>query len=365
MKTTKGFAVAAAVVVATILMTGIFLPRGMSPQQAFAVVIQNVANARMAAMRMTVSGPGQPPAEFKFYLKNPSSMRQEFNWGVVNVYDFTAGNMLTLLTNSRRAMISSIAMIPQDEQPRNIIDDFKRLDAEHATFVKDVEQNGRTLAVYDVNEPNLTMRIWVDKQTLLPVRIENRTVIGNHNQPSVLVLDEIEWDAQLDPALFAIEAPEGYQLVEADLGEPGPVDLVRLLRLWTTLSDGSFPEQLHPMAVYQIGTLFGDYDRRIKREKADPAVAWAAVARAVDADIDFTAPDSRAQFDQVLNASVGRSATYLAAILNRDWHWLGKGAELGDDDRIVCYWLAEDGEHYQAVDAKLELRTLTKDQLPQ
>ena len=63
-----------------------------------------------------------------------------------------------------------------------------------------------------VDRLEVHMRLWVDVQTQYPVRFESTVtaeVEGEHYE-SDCVMDQFQWDVEVDPNLFTIDMPAGY-----------------------------------------------------------------------------------------------------------------------------------------------------------
>jgi hypothetical protein len=283
----------------------------------------------------------------------------------ITVYDFAAGKLLTLTPASKLGTVRDLSSHMATDQRLNIVEHFKSLNKDSAQLAGQVEEDGKTVLIYDIDQPNLKMRVWADKATLLPVRMETRTTLPGQNTATVMLMDSIQWDADIDEAMFSMTPPAGYQLATDGLGKPGTEDLVRLLRLWTVLSDGRFPDQLHPMNMYQIGGVFGEFNKRIEADHIDGGIAYGTVARAIGMNVERINDQNTGEFQQRIQAVAGRGVTFIASHLGPGgWRWTGKGAKIGDADRIVCYWKSDEGTNYTALDANLELKQLTAAELP-
>jgi len=356
---------AAAVLLIAAVLTGVFLPGGVSPQQAFAQMIENVANIRTAIIDMVVTGPDQEPFETRIYLKNPGWMRQEMgNVPTIQVYDLRGGKMLTLQTFNKQASITDLSTMPADRHPFQIVEAFQEIPVDQTVLVEELTENGVDLLVYDYEESGLQMRIWVDKATFLPVRTLVTTRVAGQDEPVKMLMKHMAWDAPVDDSMFSLVPPQGYVMRETDLGQPGNEDLVRLLRLWTVLTDGAFPEELHPMNLYQVQSLFNQFEQRRVEAGVEPDVAYAALARALGIDTQRLDEQQGLDLNNKIHGCIGRGAAFMAnALSTGTWVWTGSGAQLGDEDRIVCYWQGTDGGYY-SLDAELNIEQIDAEAVP-
>jgi len=63
-----------------------------------------------------------------------------------------------------------------------------------------------------VDRLEVHMRLWVDGQTQYPVRFESKITAeaeGQHIE-SDCVMDQFQWDVEVDPNLFTLDMPAGY-----------------------------------------------------------------------------------------------------------------------------------------------------------
>ncbi|MCC6683025.1 MAG: hypothetical protein IT445_19160 [Phycisphaeraceae bacterium] len=493
MKTTKRWMIAAAIVLLAASLTGILMPERFSPQQSFAQMVQNVQLIRTAVMNITVTSPGQPPVSMKMSLDNSGKMRQEFEqphdiMNMVNIFDLSAGKMVCLMPSQKQAVVMDMGQIPPEQLPRNVVDEFRKLPPEAAQWKEKIVEDGRTLLVYEVVQlPGATTELWVDQDTLLPVRsrVQMPSPMGKGNM--LMEIKDIQWDVPLPADTFNLTPPPGYNVRQMDmnLANGGPPDVVALLRLWTYFSDGAFPDKLDPMSIsFDLQELMRDYLEHAKQQIAkenettaappgedqlyldksdtitgDPQSAterfsftfkpdslyphlkldiqmtqgradlrilnpagqvvqamgaqqctigdcaindvqapgeytvelttknavgqwrlsifggpapaeskvFAKIAHDVlGMDVKTTNQEQAVQIMQKVGGIMGRAGMYLGPYFQKKtFVWTGQGAHLGDDNRIICYWPNEDGKHYHAIDARLNLLSLTVEQLPQ
>lgn len=67
-----------------------------------------------------------------------------------------------------------------------------------------------------VGDENGVMRLWVDVQTNLPVRIEleKLEMEGGQMRPHKFVMENFQWDVELDESVFEPDIPDDYELQE-------------------------------------------------------------------------------------------------------------------------------------------------------
>jgi hypothetical protein len=124
---------------------------------------------------------------------------------------------------------------------------------------KDVIDGVEVKGIEVVNPPavsgiynNFTGRTWVDVATEYPVRIEIDTEIGTgaDKMKMLMVMDEFDWGAELDPGIFEPNIPADYTMM-AEMKMPGhdEASAIEGLRLFAEMTDGHYPSQMNVMTL--------------------------------------------------------------------------------------------------------------------
>lgn len=68
----------------------------------------------------------------------------------------------------------------------------------------------------EITGESMAMRLWVDIETDLPVRveIEGEDFEGGKMRPQKIIIDDFQWDVELDPALFEPNIPDDYTEIQ-------------------------------------------------------------------------------------------------------------------------------------------------------
>ncbi len=102
----------------------------------------------------------------------------------------------------------------------NPIEAFRKLKSTDAERLGEDTLNGKKVEVYRLKQLGIldihltdgdTAKLWADAKTGLPVRIAVEA--AGKNTPS-LVLEQFRWNEPLDPALFSVEVPKGFRVVD-------------------------------------------------------------------------------------------------------------------------------------------------------
>jgi outer membrane lipoprotein-sorting protein len=89
-----------------------------------------------------------------------------------------------------------------------------------------------------------TARLWVAIGTDFPVRIEIEGIVSGGQMEMSMVMDDFQWNVELDPALFAPDIPSDYTSQDLNLPETSEGTAINGLRLFAELTDGRYPKSL-------------------------------------------------------------------------------------------------------------------------
>jgi len=88
-----------------------------------------------------------------------------------------------------------------------------------------------------------TARLWVEIGTDFPVRIEIEGVVSGGQMEMSMVIDDFQWNVDLDPALFVPDIPSDYTSQEMKI-EANEDTAINGLKLFAELTDGRYPSNL-------------------------------------------------------------------------------------------------------------------------
>ncbi len=183
--------------------------------------------------------------------------------------------------------------------------------------------------------------IWIDTRTNLPVLL--RYAMMTDGVPATLIMQDFQWNIELDPKLFDPTPPEGY----ADATPKPPsleqqmADISHALKIYAELSGGHYP---------QVKMVYGDVTR-------DEMYKMAGIA-------DRPTPDQigTEKYANIVRAMTG--FTRLNGILrdNPDAAYYGKTVGPKDSGQVLLRWRLDDGR-YQVVFGDLRAEIVTADRL--
>ncbi len=354
---------AAAILIAGVI--GVIVAVNLTPSTpAFADVRDGIVNARTMSFTATIDfdKPPQPGApthmRMEMIVKNPGSMRQVIfmpnpmtgqEMEMVNYIDYEKGTILTVMDEQKVAneVKFDFKDFVKNPQNINIVSEFTRMDDEAGKLVREETVDGRKLLVYEVDPSAQTkgenpfvpeggmvkMTVWVDAEQLRPIRME-MTMTGPFEMK--VKLKDFRWDFDAPDSLFAADVPDDYKINSMDLSNLTEKDLVNTLKLWAESNDNTFPDEVNQIALQG---------------------AMMKVMQSIDGQ-----PDE--EEIMALVERFMRGVTFLTRFMEGgDYGYRGKGVELGEAGRIVCYFREADEPNYRAVFGDLSVGELTPEDL--
>lgn len=215
---------------------------------------------------------------------------------------------------------------------------------------------GRQTEVFEVAGKEQALRIWVDPQTELPVKVRITPSVSTAPgakgaaASAFIVIEHIEWDCPLDRSLFDLSLPQGYQWASQRVAGATEDELIAMLRIWSELNDGRFPDKLDRQSLYDF------LDARL--------LAAGKVLSFKLGDSMNTGCLVEGPWKELCDK--GRlGLRFLVKVSDRDWTYRGAGVTLGDGTKPVAWWRGPDGAGYRAVYGDLSVRDLARTELPQ
>jgi hypothetical protein len=330
-----------------------------SPAPAFADVVWPILAARTAVFTVITEVEGQPSIVMKGKFMEPGLGRHTMKaedpaTETITVVDYAQGKGIVLMPGQKTAMVIEFENQPQgydhrmmnpfEELRERIVQAQENEDASVA-YLGRSQVNGRGAVGYQMKVKGADCTMWVDADSLLPLQVEYATTetIG---QPVTVTMLDIRFDVPLDPADFSTEVPEGYtaMTMQADVSEPGEVDLVEMLSLWVETT-GKFPSALTMEAIEELEVSLGERGVTFDKEQtlADPAFRqWLQHFQKVNRSLMFVRnlPD------------------------DADWHYAGADAPFGDETAPIFWYRPEGSATYRVIYADLSVRDVLPDALP-
>ena len=156
---------------------------------------------------------------------------------------------------------------------------------------------------------------------------------------------DIAFDSQLDPSLFSLTPPEGFERVD-----PAPrvvvteERMIEWLRLSAEANGGVFLKLERGFNMKWHNTIAG----KPKKDRTETERKYMEVARKHRQDGNMVPME---KFYETLTEP-------------KSFRYLGQGVKLGDKDRLVCFYKLKGTGHYRAVYGDLSVKDVSAQELP-
>ena len=207
----RRIAVLASATAGVIAIAVLFAVFGSGAQLTFAQVAEQVAKTRSVTMKQSMSVPGKPAETLRIAILSDGLIRLDMPDGHYTIAD-TNGNALCVSPREKRATVMQGLNAPSI----NLYEIVRNIVSEKSDRLPDETLDGRKAHVFraEVDErirkqypgPVLSMQVWVDAETRLPIRVEPIST----DKTSKLVIYDIVFDQPLDSSLFSLDPPKGY-----------------------------------------------------------------------------------------------------------------------------------------------------------
>jgi outer membrane lipoprotein-sorting protein len=326
-----------AVSAACILVAVIWLlvPGHQSTAQAFHRFAEAIVAAKTARFQMEVAIEGQPKQKFQAYYLAPGKFRQELP-GVINIFDFSAGKIVSLMPAEKKAMVMKLTGEPKKqtandnyfERLRELLSNNRDAKEDQYKQIGEREINGQRAIGFRFDSPASMVTLWGDPATGQPVRIET---LWNGLPRTEVTMTDFEVNVDLKESLFDLTLPPDYkgQSMDVDASAPVEKDLVQAFRACSELSGGEFPEALTTAAIMNL-------------------VAKFAAKRGKDLS------DTDVQQFMKQSITIGRGFGFVLALpVAADAHYAGKGVKLDAKDLPIFWYKLQGTDKYRVIYADL------------
>lgn len=315
-----------------------------SPNKTFAFedVVAAVRKADTVSYTTTVTPKNGPSSSFKSIHKG-SVTRMMSADGSYTVTDIAGQKLLMVQPATKTATLTQLGKAPKElpTMRDSIIGWLKSAETTGKAVGEKMIDGVRTVG-FEADFGAITFTLWSDPKTKLPVVIES--TIGSPSEPIQMTMREFVFNAPVEDGLFSTEAPSGYQVKEiqqpavditAIVKLPPEEHVVRILKFYSGLFDGAFPERIDgPELVSKLTSRMG------AKRLEDPKFMK-----------EFTE----------LSGSMGATWTFRQTL--DKFGYLG-GKHLNDADTIVFWYLPKGAEKYRVVYATLTVGDVMEEKLP-
>jgi outer membrane lipoprotein-sorting protein len=305
-------------------------------QYAFADFIKPILEAKSAKFKAIFEHDGKQVAIANIMVSAPNRVREEVQRPgqpvEITIEDDSKGVSLSIDSAKKIAVINKLVGLPRERASMNLLDemrslirDAKRPDVKRESLgEKEVDGHravGWRLSGPGLHDPGVTVTIWGDPQTGLPIRMESSFALtGNKSTLSDCILNP-----NFDESMFNLDPPAGYRIlnIQTDLSPVTEKDLTETLRGCGEVY-GAFPDTLNMQAIYEIGKRLPEKDGH---------------------KIDDLCPLAMRGFGFVLDLPP-----------EADAHYAGKGVSLGAAGTPIFWYRPKDAKKYRVIYADLSVR---------
>ncbi|HUT62286.1 MAG TPA: hypothetical protein VNA25_30985 [Phycisphaerae bacterium] len=336
----SGASAAAAIVLVCFWILGL----GVRTASAdFGEMLRRVREVTSVAYDVTVQAPDQP-RERAHVLNSLGRTRLTWASGAVNLIDENRETVLSLSRISKEARFGKL--VDQIPPQYDLLRWLSAMKETAGTRVGHGVVGQREADIFHVTVPRGSMRIWVDREEELPLRVEARTPVGSGRE-SLTILESFRWDPPFDESAFSLEVPPDYTLKQAD-EEPSEADLVRTLRICAEKSRGTFPAKLNAQIVLRIVLPSREQRPQHTVDLGDSAAMT----------YTYTDLETRNALRQCI-----RGLAFVEQVREKGtWSYVGAGVRLGDAQAEVCSWVGPGSEIRRVIYGDLrgkDVRTTT------
>ncbi len=298
-------------------------------------------------------------------MQVPGRVHCKMSDGTVFIADLAADKMLEIDPERKVAVLfDGLSVLEDTGKPEDFLieiqNHLRRAEKSenfgdvHYTKLGEKRINGKLTVGYRVSDPGEkdfdTVDIWADPKTALPIQLDYTVVIGESKVVSTL--KNFKYNQMLDPKLFSLEPPEGYKLLNENIGDPATLeDLANSFRVYAERTDGHFPpalgiEVLSQKMMERIDAIGEAW------VKANPGkqLLEEDLNRIVDRELSGV-------IDRMLEAFDFIEALDAQGV---DYTYAGRGVKLGDKDRPVFWYRPKDSDKFRIVYGDLRIQEANK-----
>jgi len=312
---------AAAVIIIAVLLGLEFIGGPSTASIAFAEVVQQIRKARTVTFTTEIKV-GEQVMRIENTRKEPGLKRALMPGGLVLISDLAQKKSITINHSEKQYTERDL----ENAQIQDFFEDMRTFPDRANEVLPKEEMDGHIVQGFRVIEHGINAICWIDVQTGDLIRIEGQFP----NAPNTrIVATDFKFDVELDDALFSLIPPDGYAPKEPpkiDRSEVNCQDLINLLRWWATNTEGHFfPPSLEPAEFRKAG---------MEMKKAGKI-----------SEIQGTKDE---KMQHMMKLTRGLQFVMMMKPEN-DWHYAGKGVELGDADTAICWYRPQGSQTYRVI----------------
>jgi outer membrane lipoprotein-sorting protein len=327
---------AAAVIIIAVILGLNFIGGPSKSGLVFADVVQRIRKARTVTFTTEIKV-GEQVMLIENTRKEPGLKRALMPGGLVLISDLAQKKSITINHSEKQYTERDL----ENAQIQDFFEDMRTFPDRANEVLPKEEMDGRIVQAFRVIEHGINAICWIDVQTGDLIRIEGQFP----NAPNTrIVATDFKFDVELDDALFSLIPPDGYAPKEPpkiDRSEVNCQDLINLLRWWATNTEGHFfPPSLEPAEFRKAG---------MEMKKTGKI-----------SEIQGTKDE---KMQHMMKLTRGLQFVMMMKPEN-DWHYAGKGVELGDADTAICWYRPQGSQTYRVIYGDLSVKDVAPENLP-
>ena len=329
-------AIAAAIVIVAAIGLTQLLPSGI----AWADVVEPLLNASTAILDIII---GQEDANAPIIhdeilgsriRRTMSSVSDD-----VSIIDLEQARIMSLTLSKKQATYIDLKGLPSIpnyfEHLRNVIGKLQESPDFVVEKLGERQIDGQRAVGFCAKHPEVTVTIWADPKTAMPIRIEQQ------EKQMLVVCKNIRFNVPMDKSMFSMDVPEGFTRQQMDLDLLGATeqDFIEGLRLRAEIiGDGWFPEDVSVEAYIKQAPLIGQKIEQLKLTEQQ-------------------------QLD--LGKKLAQHLLFIRFFKgDGPWHYAGKGVRLGDKDKAIFWYRPKGSQTYRVIYGDLTVKDVLPENLP-
>ncbi len=214
------------------------------------------------------------------------------------------------------------------------------------------------------NNEDWSYDFWIDAKTreMVEVHVPGADIYDPENDPTMdnspenawstskpisSIEHDISFNMELDDSLFQLQPPEGYTVINIAREQVTEKEIVDYLGILADYYDKTFPERLSPVAV--TSDKLNAIGAKPKNNRT------AAEQKLLETH----------NYYKMANLNMLPIGHFIKDhTVENSFRYIGKGVNLGDQDRIVCWYKLKDSNTYRAVYGDLSVKDIRADELP-
>jgi len=322
---------------AVLIVAGLGIHYIMAPSVTFADVIEPILNARTVIFDFIIGDEETSPLIHDIVVGQRIRRTISNLPNMTSIIDLESARILALDTEGKTATYVDITGQVQ-KGTQNYVEFLRQVIVklqDNYEKLGEQEIDGQKAIGFVATGPNEEVKVWADRKTALPIRIELR--LGQ----LFVIMKNFKFDVPIEDSQMSMDVPPGYTLEQTEVDFSGATeqDFVESLRIWAdVLMDGKFPEAIGTENAMKQVPLLG--------EKVAP--------------LNLT-DDEKKQ----LGMKFIRGMLFLQIYeTGGEWHYAGAGVKLGDADKAIFWYKPKDSPNYRIIYGDLSVKDVAPENLP-